>query len=202
MPEISIIREKLIDPNKFSRPGMPCSRHGAAIHWGFTPGLSAMDWRNRFNSAQAGPRKAGYAYFVAWDGIVQAVPDNEMTYHVGAYHYFPWILERFGSDPNKHLIGVLISHRENVYGEYDHVTLRNAVELLAWKSLTYGWNPRKDILQHSQITGKGIGSPYDDEETLPCPRYFVSNPIAWWDFLKSIEARKVELEIERKDRES
>lgn len=201
MYELSIIRTALIDRNQFSRPGLPCRRRGAAVHWCYRPpGLGAMDWRNRF--AAANGRYAGYAYFVAWDGIVQAVPDNEMTYHVGAKHYFPWILERWGSYPNNQLIGVLMSHRDNDYGEYDRQTLHAAIELLAYKSLEYGWNPRTDILQHSQVTGKGLLGVDSPEDELPCPRYFVSNPIAWHDFLRAIEARKVELEIERKDRES
>jgi len=151
---------------------------------------------------QFGPRYAGYGYAVAWDGAVQMVPDNEKTYHVGAHHYFPWIIEKYGEDPGSSLIGVLMSHRGSEYGEYDHKTLHDGVELLAGLSLYYGWAVRDDVMQHSQVTGKGLMGEEGPADALPCPRYFVSNPIAWWQFVKSVEARTIQLRIEQEDRES
>lgn len=201
------IEKDYLTPNPYSRPQIPMDYvQTIDVHWSAAMNATAKNLRDGFEKqVELKNNKASYHYSVDWDGAIQWMPTAEAAWSIGAYHYFPWILEKWGARPDLHSVGVLLCHRDNVYGVYDRPTLYNAVELLAFLCQFHGLHPQTRILMHSQFTGKGLMGkvpPPGQKPALPCPRYFISNPPAWQAFIQEIESRTEELEMERRDRES
>ncbi len=198
------IEKDFLTPNPYSRPQIPMDYvQTIDVHWSAAMNATAKNLRDGFErQVYLKDNKASYHYSVDWDGAIQWMPTTEVAWSIGAFHYFPWILEKWGSSPDLHSVGVLLCHRDNEYGQYDRATLNNAVELLSYLCQFHGLHPQTRILMHSQFTGKGLRGKDEDEDALPCPRYFISNPNAWQEFLWEIESRTEELEMERRDRES
>ena len=198
------IEKDFLTPNSYSRPQIPMDYvQTIDVHWSAAMNATAKNLRDGFErQVELKNRKASYHYSVDWDGVIQWMPTMEVAWSIGAHHYFPWILEKWGAKPDLHSIGVLLCHRDNVYGIYDRPTSRNAIELLSYLCQYHRLHPQTRILMHSQFTGKGLRGAYENCNALPCPCYFISNPNAWQEFVQEVEIRTEELEMERRDRES
>ncbi|MBA7533686.1 hypothetical protein ES705_25929 [subsurface metagenome] len=198
------IEKDFLTPNPYSRPQIPMDYvQTIDVHWSAAMNATAKNLRDAFErQVELKNNKALYHFSVDWDVALQWAPTTEVAWSIGVLHpshYFPWILEKWGSSPDLHSIAVLLCHRDNEYGIYDRPTLNNAVELLTYLCQEHGLHPRTRILMHSQFTGKGLRGEDEDPDALPCPRYFVSNPPAWQHFVDEVEIRTAELEMERRN---
>lgn len=171
-----MIREALLTPNPYSRPGTPIVKvQAVAMHWVGNPGTSAMATRNYWETLKDGSLYASAHYAVDAREIVRAVPETEIAYHVGPWKdTTPWALERFGHQtPNNFCLGVELTHPD-WSGAFSEVVLERARLLVAYLCAHYGLNPLTDIITHNMCTGKD------------CPRFWVAHPECLEAFRKSV----------------
>lgn len=163
-----MIREALLTPNEFSRPGLKLRKVDAIVlHWVGNPGTSAEANRAYFESlGKNGARKASAHYIIDAKEIVRCVPDDEVAYHVGltgGLPYTPWAHERWGPEhPNWYCIGIEHCHPD-WSGTFEKAVMQRSKILAAGLCVTYKLLP-DDIILHWTVTGKD------------CPRWFVVNP--------------------------
>jgi N-acetylmuramoyl-L-alanine amidase len=174
------IKQALLTRNEYSRPGKPLiGVRGIVIHYVGNPGSSAMANRNYWEMLKDGIEENGQAryasahFVVGLEGeIIQALPENEVGYHVGAKVYKPEALKRLSSYPNNCTIGIELCHAD-WSGKFNDKTLASARELAADLLARHGLTPA-DLWRHYDITGK------------MCPVYFVKHPDEWEAFKASI----------------
>ena len=172
-----MIREALLTPNEFSRPGLKLRRVDVIVlHWVGNPETSADANRAYFESLKTGPLRASSHYLIDSKEIVRAVPESEVAYHVGqpsGQPYTPWAAKKWpGEHPNWYCLGIEHCHADWT-GRFEHATLLQSKLLCAGLCLQYGLNPLTDIVLHYTITGK------------MCPKLFVEHPA---EFVKYKEA--------------
>ena len=167
--------------NRFSRPGTPLKAvRGIVIHWVGNPGTSAKANRDYFEGLKtqnANDKNACYAsahFIIGLEGeTVRCVPENEIAYHTGAVQYNAAALNALHTTyPNNCTIGIELCHPDKT-GKFEKETRDSARELCKELIKTYSI-PQGNVFRHFDITGKD------------CPRYFVQNEHAWFDFLDSI----------------
>ena len=154
--------------NQYSRPGRPLRDKKAIIlHYTACPKATAKNIRDYFYRLKYGKYNlyASAHYIVGLRGeIIQAIPDTEMAYHVGANIYAPDILKFLNTRyPNDCTLGIEMCHK----GPYK----------ISWRTL-FGVKrivqlyPDLPILRHYDITQK------------ICPKYYVDNPRKWDKLIK------------------
>lgn len=174
------IEQKLLTPNKYSRPRTKLNAvKGIVIHWVANPNTSALSNRNFFENRKAGKTNYGSAhYIVGLKGeIIQCLPDNEVGYHVGSNVYTSHALKRLGSYPNATTIGIEMTHIDwngRFSKETYDATLELAVSLLKKYKLT-----ENDLWLHKTVVG------WKD-----CAKWFVDNPAEWTKF-KNLAGQKL-----------
>jgi len=142
---------------------------GVIAHWtaNKNKGADAQANRNYFNNNT--DRYASAHYIVDDQEIIQAIPDNEVGYHVGANVYKPdGERMRAGSPsltPNYFVIGFEMC--VNSDGDWNK-TYRNSVELAAHLLRKHGFTTN-DLYRHFDITGKD------------CPNMLLT-PATWGKF--------------------
>ena len=168
------MKVELITLNKYSRPGKKFHPKGIAMHWMGDPGATAQQCRNYFDSLKGGGRYASAHYCIDAKEAIQCVPLDEMAYHVGSHNYTGLAKKRYAPYPNSFLIGLELSHQD-MTGEFESGTLRNAKIVCANLCERFDFNPTEDIVRHFDITGKF------------CPKWFVHNTYEWDLFQLSVK---------------
>lgn len=153
-----------LTPNEYSRPQSRLKRTRAIVmHYGEWPGGTARQYRDDWENRKHGGRGWGSAHLIVDDReIIEAIPLDEMAYHVGADEYTPFALEFLSSYPNDCTIGVEMCHPDRT-GEFSNNTWERAVRLVADLIMSNQLKPHH-ITTHNAITGKD------------CPRWFVKHP--------------------------
>lgn len=176
-----LIKQDFITPNKYSRPGKYShyfKRHfeprGLAYHYVGNPGTTAQNNRDYMNSQTWRHRPKGAHIFLNSVEIIQTIPFDEFTYHVGAHKYTDLAKKRFMPYPNLFLIGIEMCHPDET-GIFSKSTLRNGINLGIYLCKRFNFNPFKDIFTHNMITGKD------------CPRWWVTWPEEFDEFRMQIE---------------
>jgi N-acetylmuramoyl-L-alanine amidase len=126
------ILEKLI---RYNRPQEPLKPEGFVIHSTATPGATAQNEYNYFNSANRG---ASAHYFLDWIEIIRTIPESEISWHAGftANHRFLSVemCEPYGTDSQKF---------EEVW--------KRTVWLVADACIRYGWST-ENIWSHRKVS--------------------------------------------------
>lgn len=157
------IKEYLLTPNKYSRPGkLLKSVSKIVVHYVQNPKTTAMQNRSFFELRKDGEFQYGSAHYIVDDNeIIRCIPDREIAYHVGANKYTHYGLD-ISSYPNARTLGVEFCHPD-ITGKPTAETYNNLLDLLAYLCEDYALNPINDICTHYDITEK------------PCPLYYVNN---------------------------
>lgn len=145
------ITEKLLTPNKYSRPQIPLnSVKKVVLHYTGDAGASAIAERNYFeNCATVFKRYVSSNYIVGIEGeIIRCVPENEVAY--------------CSNQANTYSISIECCYpkSEAKTGKFTKATTESAAELCAYLLKKYGLSV-DDLIRHYDVTGK------------QCPLYFV-----------------------------
>jgi N-acetylmuramoyl-L-alanine amidase len=157
-----MIERRHLTVNPYSRPGRRLHTVRAIVlHWVANPGSSAGANRDYWEDRKDGRNGYGSAHYVIDDRtVIEAIPPDEMAYHVGARSYTRFG-QRISSYPNDATIGVELCH-EDWTGALSPTVWDRAVELVGDLCMSYGLPPYA-ITTHYAITGK------------LCPRWFVDH---------------------------
>ena len=171
------ITQKLLTPNRYSRPQTPLKRIKALIvHYVGNPGTSAMFNRNYFEMRKNGKLGYGSAHLiVGLDGeIIQCLPLYEVAHHAGPTAKTTQAAKKvLGNYPNGCTLGIETCHIDEA-GRYTKETWHSTVKLCAWLCQQFGLT-EDDIFTHYFVTGKD------------CPMFFVHHPDEWVRFLNDVE---------------
>jgi len=157
-PEMEV---KLLTVNPYSRPGTLTGRiKGIVIHYTANPGSTAMQNRNYFEGLKDSRKtKASSHFVVGLEGeIVQCIPTWEIAYA--------------SNERNSDTISIETCHF-TADGSYTEETYQAMVQLTAWLCKKFDLT-EEDVIRHYDVTGK------------ICPKYFVENETAWFDFRKQV----------------
>lgn len=151
------VTEMYLTPNEYSRPGKKLRRvKGIVVHYTANPGSTAENNRNYFEGLK--DTKETYAsshYVIGLDGeVIQCIPLNEISYA--------------SNERNKDTISIECCHPDET-GKFNQKTYHSLVRLVAWLCGEYNLK-QDDIIRHYDVTGK------------LCPKYFVDNEDAWYQF--------------------
>ncbi len=168
LPQITI-QAKLLDKNKYSRPGIPLEKvRGVVIHYTANPGTDAIDNRNYFNNlprTNEGKKNKTYAsshFVIGLEGqIVQCIPLEEMSYA--------------SNERNPDTISIECCHPDKS-GKFNRATYQSLLELTAYLCIKFDLD-EGDLLRHYDVTGK------------LCPLYFVEHEAEWEKFRRQIKER-------------
>lgn len=185
------IEQKLLTPNKYSRPGKKLiAVKGVVIHWLANPNSSALMNRNYFESLKdQTSRYASAHYIIGLKGeIIQCVPDNEVAYHVGSKTYTARTIKEFNSYPNGYMLGIECAHID-WQGTMTKETYNSLVELTTYLCKKYNLDPLVNVWTHQEVVG------WKD-----CHRWFVNHPDEWNKFKNLVHSNiQVPLQIQNKN---
>lgn len=152
-----------ITVNPYSRPGEAISRvDDIVVHSTDSPGASAQNVRDYFDSLSDGSRSASSNFVVGLDGeIVECIPINEKAYATRWRNYDTISIECCIPDEN---------------GTFNPATYDSCTKLVAWLEYKLGLSA-SHVIRHYDVTGKN------------CPRYFAANEDAWTQFRTDVEAQ-------------
>lgn len=137
--------------------------NAVVLHWVANPKTTARANRDFWEMRKHGKIGYGSAHFIVDDTeVVEAIPTDEIAYHVGADEYTRFATEKLSSYPNNCTIGVEMCH-PNWSGRYTAAVWSRAVALVGDLLMAHRLSPTH-ITTHHAITGK------------ECPRWFVTNP--------------------------
>lgn len=191
------IIKRLIGYNPYSRPMRKLKEvKGLVVHWIGVPQSRAEVIRNNFENAHGNYASAHYIIDYLTGHIVQAIPDDEVAFHVGANKYQKWWEATKLGNPNNYMVGIecCISDSDKIPVDYANkekyldlgkpstIQYENLAEFcadfLARYKLTID-----NLYRHYDITGK------------PCHLWFYKNEKEWIKFkeyVKSIMAKNKE----------
>ena len=141
------------------------------IHYTANNGDTAKGNCNYFAAAN---KNASAHYFVDENDIYQSVEDSNTAWHCGTTGTY------YSKCRNSTSIGVELCSRKDSKGNYYFMdkTVCNAVELV--KTLMDRYNvPKEKVIRHYDVTHK------------ICPAPFVNNTVAWGNFKKRLEDKKI-----------
>lgn len=167
------IEMDLLTLNEYSRPGKKLKKiKGIVIHWVANPNTSAKQNRDFFEKRKDGNNDFGSShYIIGLEGeILQAIPENEMAYHVGANEYTLIAKKELSAYPNDCTIGIENCH-PNWIGKFNSKTYQSLISLVVRLCKKHNLN-ENNVYRHFDITGKF------------CPAYYVSE-INEWAILKN-----------------
>lgn len=166
----SLIADKLLDINKYSRPANKYLDEGVSrqkitkivIHYVANAGTSAINNRNYFNNLPKNEKiYAGAHYIVGLEGeIIRCIPDNEIAYHAG------------NADVNACSIGIEVCHPDKT-GRFNYKSYLSLLKLVSWLCDKYNISA-DNVIRHYDVTGKA------------CPIYYIDNPSEWRLFKKRL----------------
>lgn len=126
---------KKVEFLRYNRSGARLNPMGVVVHETATPGATARDEFNFFNT---GNRDASAHGFVDWNEYIQTVPYTEIAWHAGP-------------TANRRYIGIELCHAESAE-EFIKVW-DNAVMVIASIFSYFGWEVTKDtLLSHSDVS--------------------------------------------------
>jgi len=167
------IKKDYIKPSKWSRPQRKLnSVKGLVIHWVANPMSSAQANRNFFNNRTGSYGSAHYVVGLRGE-IIQALPDDEMGYHVGSSVYTSSALKKLGSYPNNASIGIEMTH-EKWDGKPNKETYESTIALSA-KILKEHNLDENDLWLHKTVVG-----------WKNCSRWYVNNNNEWKKFKEDV----------------
>lgn len=145
------ITERLLTPNKYSRPQTKLGKvKKIAVHYVGNAGSTAIANRNYFEGLKNG--KGIYAschYIIGLQGeIIRCIPESEIAYCTNS--------------ANGYSISIECCHPK-ADGKFNEATYNSLVELCVDIAQRYNLNPIEDIIRHYDVTGK------------KCPLYWVNN---------------------------
>lgn len=170
--------EAFLDKNKYTRPGI-IRKHtnGIVMHYTMVPGATAQNQRDSFNREHVKRYRSAH-YVIGIKGeILHIIPDNEKSYHCGAWIYKPGIVDHFGPDPNMTAIGIEMCHKHHD-GRFELATLYYAKLLVGYLCERYDLNPITEIYRHYDITGK------------ICPKHWVLEPQEFEEFKLAVKGNR------------
>ena len=174
------ITQKLLTPNKWSRPGTPIHKvKGLIMHWVGNPDTTAVFNRDYFEMRKNGMLGYGSAHFIIGlkGEVIQCIPLNEVAYHAGPTSETTKAARKvFGAYPNGCTLGIETCHLD-WDGTYTRDTYHSMVKLAAWLCQQFGLT-EDDIYTHHFIVGKD------------CPKWFVNNPDEWVKFINEVEVHR------------
>jgi len=129
------ISEQLI---KYNRSGQKLVPEGFVIHDTATPGATAQNEHDYFNS---GDRQASAHYFVDWTQIVRTVPENERAWHAGP------------TANHKYLSVEMCVPKTHDPATFQEIWNRT-VWLVADAFVRYGWSTGPGLWSHSGMSNK------------------------------------------------
>ena len=157
-----VVDPQFLTVNEYSRPGTKLEEvKGIVVHYTGNPGTTAMQNRNYFEGlAQSKKTKASSHYIIGLSGeIIQCIPLDEISYA--------------SNQRNVDTISIECCI-DNEMGKFNEKTYESLVQLTAWLVGEYDLKI-SDIIRHYDVTGKN------------CPKYFVENKSAWYDFRLDVE---------------
>lgn len=165
-----------ITPNKYSRPEHPIIPWYIVLHYTESPGATAKNIRDYFESLKDQNETFASAHVAIDDrDTIFIIPETEMAYNCGALTY-PLNKEAlFGKAyPNAYTLSIELCHtyKDGIFSED---TLYQAKLLCAQWCRQYKLNPMKHIIRHYDVTWKN------------CPKYFVENINAFFNFKVSVD---------------
>lgn len=162
------ISEQLIS---FNRSHEPLSPQGFVIHATDTPGATAQNEHDYFNS---GNRQASAHYFCDGNSIIRCIPENEVAWHAGptANHKF-------------------ISVEMCDVSPFDEVWNRT-VWLVADACVRYGWSTGPNVFSH-----RGISAMYKETDHTDPIQFLANHGKTWDQLLSSIDAEIINIKNQR-----
>ncbi len=157
------IQEQLI---QYNRPGTRLSAQGFVIHSTATPGATAQNEHDYFNS---GNRGASAHYFADWNGIIRCVLENEIAWHAG-----PTANRRF-------LSVEMCEPKGTDYAKFSEVWNRT-VWLVADVCKRYGWTTKGNVFSH-----RGISALYGETDHTDPIGFLARHGKTWDDLLAAID---------------
>jgi len=177
-----MIIEKLLTPNKYSRPTTKLKKvSGIVIHFTGNNGSTALANIKFFEQRKDG--KLGYGsahYFSDLNGdIYRCIPETELSYNCGGNKYNQDTLKLLNTTyPNNCTIGIeLCANKE---GKFNKATYDKAILLSTYLLKKYDLYDTKYLVRHYDVTGK------------ICPAPFVNNESAWLQFKKDVDKSLLE----------
>lgn len=164
------VDEQLLSHN---RPGTPLEPQGIVIHATDTPGATAQNEHDYFNS---GDRQASAHYFVDWAEIIRTIPENERAWHAG-----PTANSRFLSVEMCEPGGIDQSWK------FDRIW-QHTVWLVADACVRYGWNTENNVFSH-----RGISAMYHETDHTDPIQFLAEYGKKWDDLLVAIDAEIVNI---------
>lgn len=170
------IIEKLLTPNKYSRPRKELiGVRGVVIHWVANPKASAEANRNFFENRKYGKTSYGSAhYIIDLNGdVIRCIPENEIAYHVGSKTYTKEALNKLSTYPNNCTIGIECCHID-WSGKMTNETYNTLVELTV------------DLLKKHKLTANDLWLHKEVVGWKDCHKWFVDHPDEWVKFKKLV----------------
>jgi len=158
------ILEQLI---KFNRSWQPLSPQGFVIHSTATPGATAQNEHDYFNS---GDRQASSHYFVDATGIIRCIPESERAWHAGA-------------TANSKFLSVEMCE----VSPFDQVWSKT-VWLVADACVRYGWSTGPNVYSH-----RGISAMYGETDHTDPIQFLANNGKTWDQLLSAIDEEIVNI---------
>ena len=153
------ISEQLI---KFNRSHQTLSPQGFVIHSTATPGATAQNEHDYFNS---GDRQASSHYFVDATSIIRCIPESERAWHAGA-------------TANSKFLSVEMCE----VSPFAEVWNRT-VWLVADACVRYGWATGPNVYSH-----RGISAMYGETNHTDPIQFLANNGKTWEQLLSAIDA--------------
>lgn len=148
--------------NDYSRPGDELKRvKNIFVHYTANPGTNAAQNRSYFeNLAETHETSASSHFIIGYEGeIVQCIPLDEIAYAVAGRNDDSISIECCYVDES---------------GEFTKETYKTLVHFSAL------------LLEKYELKSKDLMRHYDDNGKI-CPKYYVENEDAWWQFVEDVE---------------
>lgn len=127
------IAQQILDNNRSHETLYP---QGFVLHSTDTPGATAQNEFNYFNSAYRG---ASAHYFVDWTQIIRTIPENEVAWHAG-------------STANHKFLAVEICEPSVKNPSLFEEVWRRTIWLVAEGCVRYGWAADTQVFPHQEIS--------------------------------------------------
>lgn len=157
------VTKDYLTPNPNSRPQDPLMKlNGVVVHYVGNPSTSAKANRDYFEGlGTTGETQASSHFIIGLDGeIIQCIPLNEIAY--------------CSNNRNDDTIAIECCHPDE-NGKFSDATYQSLIKLTKWLCDTYDLNTQTDVIRHYDVTGK------------ICPKYYVDNEDAWYQFIADIK---------------
>lgn len=176
------ITKRFLTPNEWSRPQKPIKEFkGIVIHWTANPSADAKQNWLYFEAKKTGMSSYSSAhYIIGQDGeIIQAIPNNEIAYHVGSIQkdpesgqiYTDYARKKYGhyavhwqtTSPNFCTIGIELCPTD-YEGNFTDMTIKAAIDLCVY------------LCKKHNLTANDITTHHDIVGWKDCPRLWTNKP--------------------------